>query len=181
MRQHTQRTGKPPRRSGKTGRPPVRALTETLLQRWRETGCDELDGEILDARLVKICLSNGRISYVSVYNVDQVKRMVAARQGQYKPPTAPQTPPPADAGTEAQIPAKETPAVFARHDDRDKWIYEQAMNGMEWDRIGRHLDKHEEWEPIGTVNGVKAAARRYAKRHGKHLPPRRKHGRPAGK
>jgi hypothetical protein len=101
--------------------------------------------------------------------------------GRLKPPAAPQTPPPADAGTEAQIPAKEPPAVFSRHDDRDKWIYEQAMNGREWDRIRSHLDKHEEWEPIGTVNGVKDAARRYARRHGKPVPPRRKHGCPAGK
>jgi hypothetical protein len=282
LRLYARRTGKrPPAPSGRMGRPPAHALTATLLQRWRGTGCDELDGEILDARLVKMRLSTGRTSDVWVYDVDEVKRMVAARmvaarpgerklptrwqdatryhdkgwlfqsevgqdqsiprgvfrnwcftgvpkdapklvtrpvlcptaagksrwrvmyapdsikrladwynglpivaarQGDRKPPAAPQTPPPPAARTEPEnTPAQETPAVFSCHDDRDKWIYEQAMNGREWDRIRSHLDKHQEWEPIGTVNGVKDAARRYARRHGKPVPPRRKHGRPAGK
>ena len=77
--------------------------------------------------------------------------------------------------------SEQAAAVVSHHDDRDKCIYEQAMQGTEWDLIRIRLHKHPEWEPIGTINGIKDAARRYARRHGLPVPPRRKRGRPAGK
>jgi hypothetical protein len=61
---------------------------------------------------------------------------------------------------------------------RDKWIYEQAMKGRAWASIMRSLDdKPKTWERLSTENGVKDAAKRYAKRHSLPMPQPRKAGR----
>ncbi len=71
------------------------------------------------------------------------------------------------------------PSVASANDQRDKWIYAQAIKGTAWASIKRALDrKPETWERIETENGVKDAAKRYADRHSLPPPPRRKRGRP---
>lgn len=52
---------------------------------------------------------------------------------------------------------------------RDAFLYTESMRLEPYEAIIRKLAKHTEWEPIGTVPGIKAAARRFAARF--HLPP----------
>lgn len=52
---------------------------------------------------------------------------------------------------------------------RDAFLYAESMRLEPYDAIVRKLAKHTEWDPIGTISGIKAAARRFAARF--HLPP----------
>ena len=64
-----------------------------------------------------------------------------------------------------------SPSVVSANDDRDKWIYGQATKGRTWASIMRALNKKPAtWERIGTENGIKDAAKRYAKRHNLPAP-----------
>lgn len=47
---------------------------------------------------------------------------------------------------------------------RDAFIYTAAMRVEPYDAIVRDVGRHTKWEPIGTVPGVKEAARRFAER-----------------
>src|SRR5262249_35485275 len=50
---------------------------------------------------------------------------------------------------------------------RDKWIYEQCCKGVAYDSISRNLSKkNPKWLRIGTKQGIRDCAMRYAKRHG---------------
>ena len=64
-------------------------------------------------------------------------------------------------------------------DDRDEWIYEQCMSGRAYKAIIAALKGNpQSWERIESVNGIKAAANRYARRKGVLPPPTRQPGRP---
>jgi hypothetical protein len=58
---------------------------------------------------------------------------------------------------------------------RDKWIYSQCLNPeLTYDSISRALKRdHSEWDHIESPQGIRAAAQRYADRHGRKRPPRR--------
>jgi hypothetical protein len=62
---------------------------------------------------------------------------------------------------------------------RGLWIYEQAMRGQTWPWIAANVPG---WcldvEQIGTPEGVKLAADRYAKKHNLPAIPKRKPGKP---
>ena len=63
---------------------------------------------------------------------------------------------------------------------RDKWIYDQCKKGTVFSTIINRLSKRpKSWGRIGSVQGIKDAAKRYANRHNLPLPPRRKRGRPS--
>ena len=84
-------------------------------------------------------------------------------------------------GRKIEPDAQDDTAVESTHDSRDKWIYEQAVKLVAWDTIRLQLAKKKKWEGIETPNGVKDAAKRYARRKGLPQPPPRKAGRTARK
>jgi len=65
--------------------------------------------------------------------------------------------------------------------NRNAFIYTQSMLHVPYDKIKRHVAGKPEWEPLGTVPGVKAAAARFAKQFNLPLPPSRHPGRPKRK
>lgn len=73
---------------------------------------------------------------------------------------------------------KKNTLTINRNDNRDNWIYNEAMKGTEWDSIIRkQRKKPEKWERINSVQGIKDAAKRYARRHDLPQPPSRQAGR----
>jgi hypothetical protein len=63
------------------------------------------------------------------------------------------------------------------NDKRDAWIYEQCKAGIPYGNIRRDLQKkRNSWDRIYSFNGIKAAAERYARRHGLPRLPRRSSG-----
>ena len=57
---------------------------------------------------------------------------------------------------------------------RDRWIYQQCLKKTPYGAISRALkSEHPEWDHIESETGILAAAKRYARRHGKPLPPPR--------
>jgi hypothetical protein len=82
--------------------------------------------------------------------------------------------------------AKRTVVVMPQWDAtteaRNKWIYQQAMEGVPWGEIVRKLrTKSRNWETLGSVNGVKKAADAYAAWRHLEPPPPRRAGRPKGR
>lgn len=66
-------------------------------------------------------------------------------------------------------------------DDRNRWLYEQAMAGVVWPEIIKRLKaKPSRWPRISSVPGVKDAVYAYARSHGLPEPPPRSPGRPKG-
>ena len=65
------------------------------------------------------------------------------------------------------------------NEDRDGWIYRRCCAMLKYPAIAARLRKKKKWEPIDGTNGIKAAASRYAKRHGLPPIPGRQPGRPA--
>ena len=62
---------------------------------------------------------------------------------------------------------------------RNKWIYEQVMAGVKYPVIIERLKaKPTKWQRIGTIQGIRSAARTYAIRNNLPKPPRRRRGRP---
>jgi hypothetical protein len=85
----------------------------------------------------------------------------------------------ADTGKDACPTFPDSPDASA-NDARDKWIFDQCVAGERYSRIISHLAKnHPDWQPIEGTNGIKAAANRYAERHGLRPIPKRQHGRPS--
>ena len=71
--------------------------------------------------------------------------------------------------------------VMTPRECRDKWIYGECMKGTPYQTIAIRLKKKpKKWPPVGSVNGIKAAAIRYAERHSLPKPPARQAGRPPG-
>lgn len=72
------------------------------------------------------------------------------------------------------------PQVALPNEARDKWLYKQAVQGTAWKGIVHALARRTDWEPIGTIPGLRLAAARYQKAH-PNLPPipRRQSGRKA--
>lgn len=65
----------------------------------------------------------------------------------------------------------------AADETRDKWCYEQAMQGRTYPAIAGDLRKQRDyWGRLGEA-GVKQAAFRHARKHGKPFPPPRRPGR----
>jgi hypothetical protein len=64
-----------------------------------------------------------------------------------------------------------------KQEARDNWLYQQSLDVSKPYRVVvSELAKQcaaRGWQPIDSVNGVRFAVARYAKRHGKELPPRR--------
>jgi hypothetical protein len=57
---------------------------------------------------------------------------------------------------------------------RDAWIYDQCCKGVAYTTIISTLRKdHKDWAQIKSKQGITDAAKRYAQRHTKPLPPRR--------
>ncbi len=73
-----------------------------------------------------------------------------------------------------------TPIAATANDARDKWLYDQCLALVKYGTIIRQLSNKTEWEPIGSVKGIKNAANRYANSHLLPLIPPRQHGRPSG-
>ena len=64
------------------------------------------------------------------------------------------------------------------NDARDEWIYEECCKLVSYTTIIIWLKgKPKSWEPINSPQGIKAAANRYAKRHGLDPIPKRYPGR----
>ena len=75
--------------------------------------------------------------------------------------------------------ARDAP-IETPNDERDKWLYEQCCELVGYNTIVtrlRKLAKKKNWELIESVQGVKEAARRYAKRHNLTAIPKRQSGR----
>lgn len=72
----------------------------------------------------------------------------------------------------------QSPQPATANDARDKWIYDQCCELIAYDTIRTRLAKKTAWELIETAQGIKAAAKRYAK--SRNLPPipSRQPGRP---
>jgi len=77
-----------------------------------------------------------------------------------------------------QVFLPETPKPIVFRDRRDGWIYQEMNNGTTLKMIKCGLAKHVDWDPIGSLQGIRSAANRYATRHGLEPPPERKRGRP---
>jgi hypothetical protein len=84
--------------------------------------------------------------------------------------------------TNAARRAEEPPPPPAKtaNSDRDEWIYGKCRKLVPYDKIVRQLAdcaKKKKWEPIGTIQGVVWAAKRYAKAHDLSPIPSRQPGR----
>ena len=63
----------------------------------------------------------------------------------------------------------------ATQDNRDKWLYDECWKGTVYGTIVSRLKKKpKSWDRIESVQGIKKAATRYAKRHGLPDIPKRK-------
>ena len=64
-----------------------------------------------------------------------------------------------------------------KQEARDKWLYQQLLNVEKPLRAVvselKEMCPVRGWEPIESIQGVRTAANKYAKRHGKPPPPRR--------
>ncbi len=63
------------------------------------------------------------------------------------------------------------------HEERDRWIYEQVKEDVKYSAILARLKRIAEengWSIIGTIPGIKDAAKRYADRHALERPRSRK-------
>ena len=63
-------------------------------------------------------------------------------------------------------------------EERNRFIYEEWPKGTPVKTIRAEVNKHPDWDPIETDNGIKAAAGRYARVHDLPPPRPRKQGRP---
>ncbi len=70
----------------------------------------------------------------------------------------------ADSEARRVVPTVSTTGWDANTEERNKYIYDQAMAGTPWASIKRAVDKHEGWEKIEGDNGIKYAANEYARR-----------------
>ena len=71
----------------------------------------------------------------------------------------------------------EKPAVpkRTRNHKRDAWIYDQAMKGVPWNTINNGIPKRfPEYDSFADHSGVIRAAKRWAEKNGKPLPPLRR-------
>lgn len=69
--------------------------------------------------------------------------------------------------------------VPSPEEQRNHWIYSQCCAGTPYDQIIHELRRQpESWPRLESIPGVKAAAERYAQRHGLPSPPTRQPGRP---
>jgi hypothetical protein len=57
---------------------------------------------------------------------------------------------------------------------RDKWIYEQCCNGTYYMKIKAEVNRRKGWSKIASIQGIRSAALRYARRHNLPPPPPRK-------
>jgi hypothetical protein len=62
----------------------------------------------------------------------------------------------------------------APNDERDGWIYSECCKGTAYKSIIDQLKNRKGWDKIGTVQGIRACANRYAKREDLPLPPLRR-------
>jgi hypothetical protein len=75
-----------------------------------------------------------------------------------------------------------TPLAATGNDARDKWLYEQCKKPtIKLETIKNNLAKKTKWAYIDSIQGIRLAANRYAKRHGLPNIPSRQPGRPARK
>ena len=61
---------------------------------------------------------------------------------------------------------------------RNALIYTESMLRVAYESIRRHVNDNSNWEPLGSVPGVKDAAKRFAEQFNLPLPPSRQPGRP---
>jgi hypothetical protein len=62
----------------------------------------------------------------------------------------------------------------SRNEARDKWIYEECRRGTQYKTIVAKLKtKPESWDRIESIQGIRHAARQYARRNGLPPPPPR--------
>lgn len=79
--------------------------------------------------------------------------------------------------SESEGPVKDQDtAVISSNDDRDLWIYLQAVEGVAFGEIVRGICKRQDWSHVDE-DGARKAALRYAKRKGLPHPPKRKQDR----
>jgi hypothetical protein len=79
-----------------------------------------------------------------------------------------------DSATHATPPQIHSPNTMRRPNEaRDKWIYDQYVHGTHLAKIRGHLKRRGNWDPLESVQGIRQAALRYAKRHNLTLPPSR--------
>ena len=78
-----------------------------------------------------------------------------------------------EGGKAVRLPTQ-TPA-----DKRNKWIYDECCKGTDYESTIRKLRKKpKSWERLEWPQSVRAAAIRFADKHGLPHPPKRQHGRP---
>lgn len=69
------------------------------------------------------------------------------------------------------------PQLDKKIEARDKWIYQQCIKGTDYENIKINLERKcttKKWEPIDSIQGIRQAAIRYAKRQGLPEPAKRK-------
>ena len=75
-------------------------------------------------------------------------------------------------------PVKAASTATTANDTRDKWLYDQCCKIVEYETICLRLAQKKKWAAIDSVQGVRSAAQRYAKRHDLPDIPSRQPGRP---
>ena len=70
-------------------------------------------------------------------------------------------------------PGKKTPVREKSIEDRDRWIYKKCHTTLIYKMILSQLKSHTKWKRIDSIQGIRNAARAYAKRHGLPDPPPR--------
>lgn len=78
----------------------------------------------------------------------------------------------------AHLQSTKAPSTFSVNEERNKWIYECCVSGMQHKEIVAELRKRGQWYPITSVQGISKAAREYADRNGLPRPKPRRAGRP---
>ena len=66
-------------------------------------------------------------------------------------------------------------------ESRNTFIYDECMQRTLYKQIIRKVKQEKDWDPIGSPQGIKAAAIRYAKANDLPEPPKRQRGRPKSK
>jgi hypothetical protein len=61
----------------------------------------------------------------------------------------------------------------AKLDERDQWLYDRAMEGVQYEKLWRTMPKDRGWRQLSSRNAVRHAVFAYAKRNEKELPPPR--------
>ena len=71
--------------------------------------------------------------------------------------------------------------IVSANENRNKWIYGQAVKGTPWQTIKNRLAKKKRCRVLESIPGLRSAAKGYAQRHGLPPIPARKSGRPIAK